>query len=244
MQVPGHDHPGAIPPMPRLGAPGAAPDAEPRNAGQSHEVAAQGKVVDEHEGMAGRRLGQPRHGLADARAAPGGPRGIRIGGEIVLVRAPYPRLRRPRRRPLRPHRIGAEAVIVEEKQGGDDAPGLLGPDDVGILRGHHAETAAGLDHRLVLGHAARSIRTVTPELVVPGHPEDPREPLGRGAQTELDEGHRLGDVAGENQPVMGPRAPVREGLAVGAVAEMQVAEGVELHRSAGSLGTNVPPAAS
>ena len=70
---------------------------------------------------------------------------------------------------------------------------------------------------------------MAPELVVAGHPEHLREPFRGGTHTELEMLQGLAHVTGQDQPVLEVGAPRGKRLAVRAVAEMQVAQRVELH---------------
>ena len=155
--------------------------------------------------------------------------------EQHLVGAEQVVLGRPGDGVLGRHLVRPEAVVVEQEERRQHAarPGP-GPGDVRVLGGEHAIVAADGHQALVLRLAARlaGVGGDRPELVVAGHPEQAGEAAAQQRQRVAQVLLGLADVAGDDQPVVREGRQGGQRLARHLVAQVQIGDGVELHRLA------------
>ncbi len=163
-------------------------------------------MAEEHQRQRRVVRGQPGLGRGDARPAPVVHAGVRLGVEQVLVRAHDAGLVRLRERLLLGGGRGrAERVVVQREQRRDRHRAALAlPDRPGILGSVDPQPPAQLHQVLVARLAAQLDRVVGggPQLVVAGRPQDAGEAVGEQLEGALDVVEALGDVAGDDQPVV------------------------------------------
>lgn len=224
--------------MPVLRRLGPAPETEPRDPRDVHEVLAQGPVIRNHQRDARirrHRLREPRLEAAHERGAPGVARRVRVRMQQELVRGHGIRLLGPAQCVRAADVGGAEAVVVQrEYRRYDGGPALAVPAHERVLGRVHAVPARDVHAVLVLGLAAqvRPRRLQRVQLVVARAPKHRLEIARRGRERELQVFGGLADVAAQDEAVLEVRFELLECFAVVLVAEVEISDGVELHNGA------------
>jgi hypothetical protein len=131
-----------------------------------------------------------------------------------------------------------EGVVVQDEQRGDHHGAALAlPHRVRVLGREHVEAPAELDQLPVPLLAARLHRVGLrrPQFVVARHPDDLLEAGAQRVQRAGHVGEPLGDVARDDQPVLGRLRPQRlDVVAVLRVRHMHVADREQGARHAGA----------
>ena len=124
--------------------------------------------------------------------------------------------------------LGQERVVVEQEHRHDGRrAALLGPHRERMLGRDDAHLVAHVDQVVVAGLAEDLHRVLVggPQLVVARHPDHLGEPLAQQIQRPADLVGAFGDVAGDDQPVVGGRRVQRLGdRLVAGVTGVQVAD--------------------
>ena len=215
--------------MPVGGFGGAAPQRELGVEQHIARFAAQWEMIDQHRGRHPVQFVEPGPGVFQAVPAPGVAGGVRLTGQQELVGGDdvaFPGDGQAFGLGVRP--LGKECVVIQQEHRDDGRrAATVGPHRIRMLRGEHTHLVAYL-HQVVVARPAEHLHRVLaggPQFVVSRHPDDFGESAAQQIQRPADVVGALGDIAGDDQPVLRVRRVQRLGdRLVAGMTRMQVAD--------------------